>query len=167
MESIQDFIDRSQAERQKGWRAVHLADTANLARVTRLAAYLERSLAEISANAGLKAGQFQVLAELRARDPLAMTVSDLARAVILTSGAMTPLLDQLDERGLIHRQTDPEDRRARRITITEKGRSLIIRALDQQVTRHRSFNSVLSAEEREALSDILRKLLIAVEGEAS
>jgi DNA-binding MarR family transcriptional regulator len=163
MEPNQDFIDRRRPERQTGGRAVHLADTANLARVARLAAHLERSLAEISANAGLKAGQFQVLAELRARDPLAMTVSDLARAVILTSGAMTPLLDQLDERGLIHRQTDPEDRRARRITITEKGRSLIARALDQQVTRHRSINSVLSADERETLSAILRKLLIAVE----
>ena len=167
MEPIQDFIDRNHVERQKAGRGVHLADTANLARVTRLAAYLERSLAEISANAGLKAAQFQVLAELRGRDPSAMTVSELARAVILTSGAMTPLLDQLDERGLIHRQIDPEDRRARRITITEKGRSLITRALDQQVTRHRSLNSVLSVDERETLSDILRKLLIAVEGEAS
>ena len=167
MEPIQDFIDRSHAERQRAGRGIHFADTANLDRVTRLAAYLERSLAEISANAGLKGAQFQVLAELRGRDPSAMTVSELARAVILTSGAMTPLLDQLDERGLIHRQIDPEDRRARRITITEKGRSLITRALDQHVTRHRSLNSTLSADERETLSDILRKLLIAVEGEAS
>ena len=167
MEPIQDFIDRSHVERQKAGRGIHLADTANLARVTRLAAYLERSRAEISANAGLKAAQFQVLAELRGRDPSAMTVSELARAVILTSGAMTPLLDQLDERGLIHRQIDPEDRRARRITITEMGRSLITRALDQQITRHRSLNSALSVDERETLSDILRKLLIAVEGEAS
>jgi DNA-binding MarR family transcriptional regulator len=167
MEPVQDFIDRSHVERQKAGRGGHLADTANLARVTRLAAFLERSLAEISANAGLKAAQFQVLAELRGRYPSAMTVSELARAVILTSGAMTPLLDQLDARGLIHRQIDPEDRRARRITITEKGRSLITRALDQQVTRHRSLNSVLSVDERETLSDILRKLLIAVEGEAA
>jgi DNA-binding MarR family transcriptional regulator len=167
MTSSQDFIDRSHAERQKAGRGIPLADTSNLARVTRLAAHLERSLAEISGNAGLKPAQFQVLAELLGRDPAAMTVSDLARAVVLTSGAMTPLLDRLDERGLIHRQTDPEDRRSRRITITEKGRSLIARALDRQVTRHRSLNSVLSAEERAALSDILRKLLIAVEGEAA
>lgn len=167
MEPIQDFIDRSHAERQKVGRGIPLADTANLARVTRLAAYLERGLAEISANAGLKPAQFQVLAELIGRESSAMTVSDLARVVVLTSGAMTPLLDQLDERGLIHRQVDPDDRRARRIRITEKGRSLISRALDQQVTRHRALNAVLNAEERETLSALLRKLLIAVEGEAS
>ncbi|HEV8388565.1 MAG TPA: MarR family transcriptional regulator, partial [Dongiaceae bacterium] len=89
--------------------------------------------------------------------------SELARAIILTSGAMTPLLDQLAERGLINRQIDPEDRRARRITITEKGRSLIIRALDQQIARHRALNGVLEIEEREALNAILRKLLVAME----
>jgi DNA-binding MarR family transcriptional regulator len=167
MELIQDFIDRNQTERQKAGRGNALADTADLARVTRLAAYLERGLAEIGANAGLKPAQFQVLAELVGRESTAMTVSNLARAVVLTSGAMTPLLDQLDERGLIHRQIDPDDRRARRIRITEKGRSLISRALDQQIARHRSLNSVLNAEERETLSGLLRKLLIAIEGEAS
>ena len=77
------------------------------------------------------------------------------------------LLDQLDERGLIHRQVDPDDRRARRIRITEKGRSLISRALDQQLARQRALNAVLSAEERETLSMLLRKLLIAVEDEPS
>jgi len=62
---------------------------------------------------------------------------------------------------------DDDDRRARRITITEKGRSLIDRALDQRKAQHRALNAVLSIDEREALSAILRKLLIAVEGEAS
>jgi len=165
METEQDFIDRAQAVRQKAGRGIHVADTADLARVTRLAAYLERDLAEICRIAELKTGQFQVLAELRGRDPLPMTASDLARAIVLTSGGMTPVLDQLAERGLINRRIDTEDRRARRITITEKGRSLINRALDQQIARHRALNAVLATEEREALSTILRKLLVAMEGE--
>ncbi|MND00147.1 Transcriptional regulator SlyA [compost metagenome] len=76
---------------------------------------------------------------------------------------MTPVLDQLEGRGLIVRQIDGEDRRARRITITEKGRSTVNRALDQQTARHRAINAALSPEEREALSAMLRKLLLAVE----
>jgi DNA-binding MarR family transcriptional regulator len=167
MEASQDFIDRAQDAHHAAGRGSRFADTATVARVTRLAAFLDRGLAEISAGIGLTPGQLRVLAELHFRDPLAMTVSDLARVVVLTSGAMTPLLDQLDERGLIHRQIDPDDRRARRIRITEKGRSQISRALDQQSARHRALNAVLSAEERETLSALLRKLLIAVEGEAS
>ncbi|HEY3147420.1 MAG TPA: MarR family transcriptional regulator [Dongiaceae bacterium] len=166
MEQIQDFIDRAHAARQAARRGIHVADTADLERVARLAAYLERDLAEIRAVAGLKPGQFQVLAELRGRDPLPMSASDLARAIVLTSGGMTPVLDQLEERGLITRQIDPEDRRARRIAITEKGRSLINRAMEQRTARQRALNAALTLEEREILSAILRKLLVAMEGAA-
>jgi DNA-binding MarR family transcriptional regulator len=163
METSQDFIDQTLAARRAG-RGLQIAGTADLARVARLASHLERDLADICRVAGLKAAQFQVLAELRSRDPLPMSASDLARAVILTTGGMTPVLDQLADRGLINRQVDSEDRRARRITITEKGRSTIIRALDRQIARHRALNAALTVEEREQLSGLLRKLLIAIEG---
>ena len=165
MEQSQDFIDRVHAARQAARRGIQVVDTADLERVSRLATYLERDLAEICAIAGLKTGQFQVLAELRARDP--MSASELARAIVLTTGGMTPVLDQLEARGLINRQVDTEDRRARRITITEKGKSLIGRALEQRLARHRALNAALTVEEREMLSAILRKLLIAMEGEAA
>lgn len=163
IEIMHDFIDRSYDVRRRAGRGIHVADTANLARVVRLAACLGRDLTEISADAGLKPGQFQVLAELRGRDPLPMSATDLARALVLTSGGMTPILDQLEDRGLILRQMDGEDRRARRISITEKGRSTVIRALDQQIARHRALNAVLTLEERETLSALLRKLLLAAE----
>ena len=161
---MQDFIDRFDVEGPRSRPGIYLGDTTGLLRVMRLAAFLERDLA---ANCAVKPGQFQVLAALRRRDPLPMTAGELARASILTSGAMTAVLDRLEEEGLIRREIDSEDRRARRITITEKGRSLIDRALGQRMAQHRALNAVLTLEEREALSDILRKLLIAVEGEAA
>jgi DNA-binding MarR family transcriptional regulator len=160
---MQDFIDRFDAEGPRSRLEVHPGGTAGLLRVMRLAAFLERDLA---ASCAVKPGQFQVLAALRRRDPLPMNATELARASILTSGAMTAVLDRLEEQGLIQRQIDGEDRRARRITITEKGRTLINRALDQRMAQHRALNAALTMEEREALSAILRKLLIAVEGEA-
>ena len=159
-----DFIDRFEIEGPRTRPGIHLGDTAGLLRVMRLAAHLERQLAATSA---VKPGQFQVLAALRRRDPLPMNAGELAEAALLTTGAMTAVLDRLEEQGLIRREMDAEDRRARRITITEKGRTLINRALDQRMAQHRALNAVLTLEEREALSDILRKLLIAVEGEPS
>lgn len=159
-----DFIDRFETEAPRGRPGIHLGDAAGLLRVMRLAAHLERDLA---ASCAVKPGQFQVLAALRRRDPQPMTASELARAAILTTGAMTAVLDRLEEQGLIRRQIDSEDRRARRITITEKGRTQVDRALEQRMAQHRALNAALSLEEREALSSILRKLLIAVEGEAA
>lgn len=164
MESIRDFIDEFEMDGPRNRPGIHLGDTVGLLKIMRLAAYLERDLA---AGFALKPGQFQVLAALRRRDPAPMNATELARAAILTSGAMTAVLDRLEEQGLIRRQIDSEDRRARRITITEKGRTQIDRALDQRLAQHRALNAALTLEEREALSSILRKLLIAVEGEAS
>jgi len=161
---MQDFVDRFDVEGLRSRPGIYLGDTTGLLRVMRLAAFLERDLA---ASCAVKPGQFQVLAALRRRDPLPMTAGELARAAILTTGAMTAVLDRLDEQGLIRREIDAEDRRARRVTITEKGRNLIDRALEQRLAQHRALNAALTLDERETLSVILRKLLIAVEGEAS
>ncbi|WP_119301072.1 MarR family winged helix-turn-helix transcriptional regulator [Dongia deserti] len=161
---MQDFIDRFEIEAPRTRPGIHLGDTAGLLRVMRLAAHLERDFA---ANCAVKPGEFQVLAALRRRDPLPMRATELARAAILTTGAMTAVLDRLEEEGLVRREIDSEDRRARRVTITEKGRTIIDRALDQRMARHRALNAVLTIDERETLSAILRKLLIAVEGEAA
>jgi DNA-binding MarR family transcriptional regulator len=160
---MQDFIDRFEIEAPRSRPGIQLGDSAGLLRIMRLAAHLERDLATASA---LKPGQFQVLAALRRRDPQPMNATELARAAILTSGAMTAVLDRLEEQGLVRRQIDGEDRRARRITITEKGRTLIDRALDQRTAQHRAVNAALTIEEREALSDILRKLLVVIEAAA-
>ncbi len=159
----QDFIDRSLAVRQRGGRGLAEADAPHLARVRRLAALVERRQAGLCADAGLTPAQFQVLAELGGRDLAPMTASDLARAIVLTSGGMTPVLDQLEERGLIRRQVDSEDRRARRITITEKGRSAVGQVLHRQMAHHQAMNAALSPEERDQLSTLLRKLLLALE----
>ena len=161
---MQDFIDRFEMDGPRSRPGIHLGDTAGLLRVMRLAAHLER---ELAASSAVKPGQFQVLAALRRRDPLPMNASELARAAVLTSGAMTAVLDRLEEQGLIRREIDAEDRRARRITITEKGRTLINRALDQRMAQHRALNAALTLEERDTLNALLRKLLIATEGEAA
>jgi DNA-binding MarR family transcriptional regulator len=161
---MQDFIDKFEIEGPRTRPGIHLGDTVGLLRIMRLAAYLER---ELAASCAVKPGQFQVLAALRRRDPLPMTATELTRAAILTSGAMTAVLDRLEEQGLARREIDAEDRRARRITITEKGRNAINRALDQRMAQHRALNAALTLEEREILSSLLRKLLIAVEGEAA
>ena len=118
IDSNTDFIDKLGTEWATGRPGTQLGDSAGLLRIMRLAAHLERAQAASSA---VKPGQFQALAALRRRDPLPMNATELAHAAVLTSGAMTAVLDRLEEQGLIRRQMDDDDRRARRITITEKG----------------------------------------------
>jgi DNA-binding MarR family transcriptional regulator len=49
------------------------------------------------------------------------SVTDLASAAQVNPGAMTRLLDKLEQRGIVARVADPTDRRALRIHLTEAG----------------------------------------------
>ncbi|QNP40308.1 MarR family winged helix-turn-helix transcriptional regulator [Lysobacter solisilvae (ex Woo and Kim 2020)] len=49
------------------------------------------------------------------------SVTDLAAVAQLNPGAMTRLLDKLEQRGIVARVADPKDRRALRIHLTDTG----------------------------------------------
>jgi DNA-binding MarR family transcriptional regulator len=53
-----------------------------------------------------------------------VNVKDLSKQLLLDSSSLTGHLDRLEKRGLVLRQDDPEDRRAVRVFLTEKGRQL-------------------------------------------
>jgi DNA-binding MarR family transcriptional regulator len=67
--------------------------------------------------------------------------SELARAVGRAATSFTPILDKLQQKGLIERRPDPADRRAVRIYLTDKGqksREDVLRSakqVDDQIRR--------------------------------
>ncbi|MBX7214516.1 MAG: MarR family transcriptional regulator [Thermoflexales bacterium] len=56
----------------------------------------------------------------------AMTLSELAARLILTPSTLVPVIDRLEEQGLIARQKDPHDRRRTPLSVTPAG-ELILR----------------------------------------
>ena len=101
-------------------------DTGGLAvvgRVLVLAKLLERSVTRALKPLGLSLSAFDMLAMIRRHgEPLRMTPAELARATMLTSGAMTNRIDRLEERGLVRREPDPFDGRSIHVVLTEEGR---------------------------------------------
>lgn len=55
----------------------------------------------------------------------ARTCAELSRNIGHNSGAMTRVVDQLEERGLLARTPDEADRRVTRLAITEAGRGTV------------------------------------------
>ena len=76
---------------------------------------LERALPD-----GLKMSHFVVLNHF-ARLGGARSPQDLARAIQVTKGAMTNTLKRLESRGLVNVRPDPDDGRAKRVTLTDAG----------------------------------------------
>ena len=73
----------------------------------------------------LTPSQFDVIATLGDTD--GMTCSELSDATLVTKGTLTGVLDRLEAKGLIRRETVAEDRRATKIRLTGKGDALFRR----------------------------------------
>lgn len=116
------------------------------------------------ASQGITFQQWVVLMHLR--DGLAGTIAELSREVQHDSGAMTRLIDQLEERGLIERQRKANDRRVVDLRLTSAGRkmaeSLVPIAVD-------TLNTVLdgfSRAEVTQLQELLRRIIDTASSES-
>jgi len=63
----------------------------------------------------------QWLVLMKLRDGLATTAAEIARDMCHDSGALTRIIDQLAQRGLLERQRGQGDRRTITLTLTERG----------------------------------------------
>ncbi|TIS91079.1 MarR family transcriptional regulator [Mesorhizobium sp.] len=137
---------------------------AVLGRLSEAASLIARErLAPLFARFGLQSGEFDVLATLRrSGSPYALTPTALYEATMVTSGAMTNRLDRLEKVGLIRRAPHPSDRRGVVVQLTEKGRDLIDEALAAHLANEHQILSGLTHTEREALANLLRKLIASL-----
>jgi DNA-binding MarR family transcriptional regulator len=93
-----------------------------------------------------------------------MRVGDLARALRVTVGGTSKLVDRIERAGLIARQPDPDDRRASRVALTTAGK----RKLDAAVKSYEAevgsiVGGVLSPAEQRQMSDYVSRLLTAID----
>lgn len=108
------------------------------------------------AKAGLTQSQFGVLEVLLHLGP--MCAKDLAGKLLRSKGNLTLVVENLEKRGLIQRTRNDEDRRIQTVTLTKKGRGLIMAIFPEHVRGITTAFSGLTAAEQEKLREICRKL---------
>jgi len=87
------------------------------------------------------------------------TPVELARALHYNPGALTRLLDKLEQRGYLRRLPDPLDRRALRLELTTQGKSLRKRVIGYcDAVAERTF-ACTTSRERETLHGVLTRVL--------
>ncbi len=103
---------------------------------------------------GLPFSRIRVLKRL-ASEP--MTVKRVAEAAAMDAPAATVAVNDLEERGLVVRQTDPGDRRSKTVSLTARGRELLAR-IDAVEDPAPPVVAALRETDLVALQDLLGKL---------
>jgi MarR family transcriptional regulator, organic hydroperoxide resistance regulator len=118
---------------------------------------LNQAFRRHSAQAGITPDQFTVLRTLLEHQPGALTQSELAERMSSDPNTVTSLLKRMQQDGLIRRQVDRDDRRARRVQVTASGREKYTQASPRAVALQASILATLPEPRRE---DFLRELEI-------
>jgi DNA-binding MarR family transcriptional regulator len=90
------------------------------------------------------------------------SVNNLAKHLGITKAAVSQLLDHLFETGLILRMEDPDDRRAKRILLTEKGEQAVRSGIAARHAWLKSLAEKLSPSEQAQILPGLQLLLAAL-----
>lgn len=93
-----------------------------------VAAHIEAELDEALSEVRLSRPSFQVLQVLAAAPETTLTQRDLVASVRRTAGTMSVRLGRLERAGMITREAHPDDRRAARVSLTDRGRELLEKA---------------------------------------
>jgi DNA-binding MarR family transcriptional regulator len=81
--------------------------------------------------AGLKHSEMGLLFHIRggcSAEPEGMKVSELSSKMHVTSPSITQLVTSMEEQGLVVRKMDREDRRSVKVSLTDKGNEITIKA---------------------------------------
>ncbi len=101
--------------------------------------------------------QFAVLVLIEANAGLSQRA--LSAAVGTDQSSLVSLLDRLQLRGWVARQRSRRDRRFHVLSLTEQGRKYLREMKARVVRQDQELSGHLSAGERDALTDLLRRLL--------
>src|SRR5690554_2284851 len=112
-----------------------------------------RSWNHLARSAGLTMPQFGILMQVHHRGTCA--VSHISEHFDITNAAASQLVDKLVHSGLLQRQEDPADRRARLLNLTETGREFVQRGMEERYRWLDRLAEKLTAEECEKITEAL------------
>ena len=132
-------------------------------RVLNLGKILEKRASKALEVYGIHYTDFDVLATIRrSGEPFELTPSKLMQSVLITSGAMTALLNRLSKLGLIYRAPDPKDGRIKLVGLTKKGADLIDKASITRFEEATNAVHIFSKTEKKELEDYLKKFMFSL-----
>ena len=159
-----DRVDQRIAEWAPQLPPIDLDIEAAVQRIQWIARLIDKKMMETLGDFQLSHGEWHVLRHLAMEGPpYRSSPGKLAKWEGLSSGAMTNRLDQLEKAGLVRRLPDPDDRRALKVELTDKGHKLWVDSINVQAGKEAALAAALDERELGQLNKLLRKVLTGLE----
>ena len=104
---------------------------------------------------GITVSQFSVLDVLYTKGE--MRVCELIEKALSTSGNITVVIKNMEQKGWLYKKSCPTDKRAFLVGLTDEGKKLFETLLPEHRNEIKNTYSILSSEEKQELIKILRK----------
>jgi DNA-binding MarR family transcriptional regulator len=161
---VEDSVDQHVALWSKELDWLDPVKEAIFARLAILARHTAAARRDTLDSHGFRHWQFKILLMLRRLGPpYTASPSQLADMLGLTRGALSARLGPLEEAGLITRENDAADRRRVHVRLTPAGYQAFEQHAAAEERGENALLSVLTPDEKQALADLLRKLVAGVE----
>ncbi|TMM52180.1 MarR family transcriptional regulator [Maribacter algarum] len=159
-ESQEDIIDNLVSQWHQERPELDAEAMYIVGRILKLGKILEKRAGQALKDSGIYYTDLDVLATLRrSGKPYELTPKELMRSVLITSGAMTALLDRLTRLDLIYRAPDKKDGRIKRAGLTKEGKKVIDKAIEIRFEEANDSVRKLNKAERASLATLLKKML--------
>lgn len=138
---------------------IEVRDTCLCLYLQRAARALARTFDDALRPVGLTNGQFSLLMALNRPEP--PPLGPVAQLLAMDRTTLTAALKPLERDGLVRIETDPDDRRSRRLALTEAGAERLAAAVPIWRTTHATVEAALPPD---ADPVVLRAALMALTG---
>ncbi|MBW8640242.1 MarR family transcriptional regulator [Hoeflea sp. WL0058] len=139
----------------------HIRDHCLCLKTQRVARVLARHFDEAFRPLGLTNGQFSLLNAINRPEP--PTMGSVALLLAMDRTTLTAALKALERRGLVAVSQDPEDRRSRRLRLTEEGRELLDEATPIWRDTHAEVDALIAQTDGEKLPAAIDRITEALQ----
>ena len=133
------------------------------ARLLHVSDLVLRYYSGLSERFGVSLSGLAVITTLARQAPRELTLTEINRDVLVTSGGITFIVSRLEEQGLLTRKPHPNDSRAVLVQLTSRGRRLADRLIEAVATADAEVFVHFDDTERRTIEELLRRVEAGIE----
>ncbi|MFI6321715.1 MarR family winged helix-turn-helix transcriptional regulator [Nonomuraea sp. NPDC050556] len=132
-------------------------DQALATALVSLSHHVLQLFADVGRASKLSQQQVELICAIVVRDRVGM--SELGRIMHLEKSNLSNLVDRMEQRGLVVRSRDPEDRRVTWVKLTDEGMEQAIRSHTEVTARMTGLINQLDVKDRTRLTSVIEQMM--------